>query len=565
MNGTAKRQTDQHQLKVTRPVAAAPRGETQELLFTELPLPMGSEAERPQRVKFKDPNPRGLWVGGKRLDDLLVSIGQGWVLNLRKLLRKQDWSAFEAMYKPGGRPPYAPAAMYGIVMYGILTGRGSLRGMERLARRDLGCWWISGGIMPDHSVIGRFLNNHKETIEGNFFESLTAKIVEDLSSEVSDLSGDGTTIQAVSSRWNVVKLEAAREARDKAVEELAKEPESPELQAAAEKAQEVLEVAEERAARRQRKGKDPKKTMVSPTEPEAYVQPLKNKSIAPSHKLMALANSDRLVLSYGVDSSCETQPLPEMLEQARRVNGGQVERIKLDSAFHGGGALKVCADQGTEVLCPSGPASNNYRKRHNGKFSKAEFRYEAEKDIYICPAGEELQREYAYAGNEHHKAYIRYGTPACADCPLRDQCTTSKKGRRIKRYDNDHLKQEARKAFFDPVNQEAYKRRSAEIEPVFGDLKGGFRFRRFRRWGLAGARLDAAIHLIAHNCKRALCIAFSRSKELLQSPTSLSNGRYLGPFLMALVHLWRGQGRRNQTILPIQMRSLRASMFLAAP
>ena len=54
---------------------------------------------------------------------------------------------FEARYQPGERPPYAPRAMVGIILYGILQDLSSLRDLERLARADVGCWWLSGGIM----------------------------------------------------------------------------------------------------------------------------------------------------------------------------------------------------------------------------------------------------------------------------------------------------------------------------------------------------------------------------------------------------------------------------------
>ncbi|MCQ8103767.1 transposase [Methylomonas sp. SURF-2] len=43
--------------------------------------------------------------------------------------------------------------LLGIILYGILQGLSSLRDLERLARSDVACWWLSGSIMPDHSVI----------------------------------------------------------------------------------------------------------------------------------------------------------------------------------------------------------------------------------------------------------------------------------------------------------------------------------------------------------------------------------------------------------------------------
>ncbi|WP_419591559.1 transposase, partial [Thiolapillus sp.] len=39
--------------------------------------------------------------------------------------------------------PYAPRAMMGLILYGIMQGVSSLRQLERLARTDLGCMWIT--------------------------------------------------------------------------------------------------------------------------------------------------------------------------------------------------------------------------------------------------------------------------------------------------------------------------------------------------------------------------------------------------------------------------------------
>lgn len=86
---------------------------------------------------------------------------------IRTLLEEQDWSAFEAAYKPGGRPPYSPRAMMGLILYGIFQGQNSLRELEYLARVDLGCWWCSGGTMPDHFVIGRFVQQHAVVLSGD--------------------------------------------------------------------------------------------------------------------------------------------------------------------------------------------------------------------------------------------------------------------------------------------------------------------------------------------------------------------------------------------------------------
>ena len=77
-----------------------------------------------------------------------------WPFVVARLLGEQDWQPFIARYSPEGRPGYAPEPMTGLVVAGIMQGVDTLRALEELARRDLGVMWLTGGICPDHSVIG---------------------------------------------------------------------------------------------------------------------------------------------------------------------------------------------------------------------------------------------------------------------------------------------------------------------------------------------------------------------------------------------------------------------------
>ncbi len=75
--------------------------------------------------------------------------------------------------------------MMGLILYGIMHGITSLRALERLARVDLGCMWVSGGVFPDHAIIGRFINMHSESMTGDFFENLTRAVLKKTNSELS--------------------------------------------------------------------------------------------------------------------------------------------------------------------------------------------------------------------------------------------------------------------------------------------------------------------------------------------------------------------------------------------
>ena len=53
----------------------------------------------------------------------------------------------------------------GLILYGVMQGVRSLRELERLARLDLGCMWVTGDVAPDHANIGRFIVLHKNLLK----------------------------------------------------------------------------------------------------------------------------------------------------------------------------------------------------------------------------------------------------------------------------------------------------------------------------------------------------------------------------------------------------------------
>ena len=75
---------------------------------------------------------------------------------------------------------------------------------------------------------------------------------------------------------------------------------------------------------------------------------------------------------------------------------------------------------------------------HRGDvFGKDKFAYIAERDVYVCPAGKELQRR-SWNRNRQWTKY-RIDKEQCVRCELKDQCTNDKNGRSINRLPGDDL------------------------------------------------------------------------------------------------------------------------------
>lgn len=486
-------------------------------------MPAGTTTERSipvqKQVVFVDPDPRQLQVGGMGLVDHLKQCGIRHVFVIRSLLEAQDWTTFESAYKAGGRRPYSPRAMMGLILYGVMQGRSSLRQLEQLACVDLGCWWLTGGIMPDHSMIGRFIQQHTTLLTDTFFDSLTRSVLKVTGSDVSRTAGDGTVVEAACSRYGSLKREALEKRIDKARQHLStvqKAESETHDDFDAVKAQSNLdqlldaeiELAK-RAAKRKTKGRNPSATRINPDETEAVNQPLKRQGYGTAYKPSVLANNRRIIVAHAVDPSSETVVVPSLLSSAQRQ--GELKESSWDAGYHSHGVLKLEVSHEVNLLIPEGHSyttAPDWNKHSDKLYLKSRFQYDKATDTYICPADALLSKVGSYKGNADNAAYTEYGTAACKDCPQRTACTKSKKGRRIKRYVGDSRKETMREKFKDEAVRQRYQQRAGWVEPVFSQLKERQGLSRFRRTGLAAVRLEFALHALAYNLGRAVAFFF---------------------------------------------------------
>ena len=453
---------------------------------------------------FINPSPETIYIGNQRLRDYLAQRDMEWVLRLRQLLEESNLSAFNAGYQATGRKAIHPLIMLGLIVYGILDGKWSLRELESLAVRDLGAWWLCGGVQPDHSTVGNFINRFRDILTEEYFISLTGMLIKKLHITGGDAAGDGTVIEAAASRYKVIKAEAARQAALEARERAENHSGDEAVQKAAVKARMVAEAASEREARVRRNRRDPKNLKISTTEPEAVFQPLKNGATRPAYKPSVLANAERMIVGKYIDPSDEIVAVRPMLEQYRRIFGALPERAMFDAGYHKHKVLVLSMELNLDVLCPSGRADQGKweKQNHAGKFSKREFHYDEERDVYICPAGQELiprAREY-----RDGQDCVRYLCRSCKACELRSRCTSAKRGRTIRRFEGDKLKEAMIEVFENERAKRAYAQRKAMVEPVISEIRGLQKLNKFHRRGLEGVGVEFSLHCTAYNLKRAI-------------------------------------------------------------
>jgi transposase len=100
--------------------------------------------------------------------------------------------------RPGGapgRPPYEPEMMCALLLYGYCTGVRFSRRLEAACRTDAAFRVITGGLVPDHATIARFVVDHEQALGGLFVEGVRLCAAAGLA-DLSVLALDGTKIAA---------------------------------------------------------------------------------------------------------------------------------------------------------------------------------------------------------------------------------------------------------------------------------------------------------------------------------------------------------------------------------
>ena len=136
-----------------------------------------------------------------------------------------------------------------------------------------------------------------------------------------------------------------------------------------------------------------------------------------------------------------------------------------------------------------------------GRFGKQDFRYLAEEDVYICPAGARLS--YRCTREEGGLALRRYWTNVCAGCAIKDQCTPGKE-RRVSRWEHEDVLEAVQRRLDE--NPRAMRQRRETVEHPFGTIKSWMGATHFLMKRLKNVRTEMALSVLAYNLTRAMNI-----------------------------------------------------------
>lgn len=469
-----------------------------------------------------------------------------------EVIDRVDIEVIIKKYKGGGTTSYHPRMLLKVLVYGYLNNIYSSRRIEASVKENIYFMWLAGMQQPDHRTINRFRSERLRNILKEVFAQIVIMLVDSGHVSLKEIYTDGSKIESVANRYSFVWGKTIKTSRDRIKQQLKelwaytqkvaaeeKDDDTPpdfdkidsktvketidKIDAALKniekpdsKVTQKLNYAKKQwPAKLKQYAKQEKilagRNSYSKTDPggtfmrmkEDY---MKNGQLKPGYNVQ-ISTNNQFVVNYSLHHNpTDTKTLIPHLEQYEKLYG-TLPQVQVADAGYGSEENYQYLDK-HQIEAYVKPTDFDRRQRNNynpNPFNSDQLEYDADKDIYLCPSGAPMknigQRKKKESGIL--KTYTMYKASGCRNCPLRDACHKQKgnrtihvnhRGRRLKQKAYERLKTE----------QGVYyrKRRPADVEPVFGNIKSNKNFKRFLLKGIVKTEIEWGLLCIAHNLKK---------------------------------------------------------------
>jgi transposase len=406
-----------------------------------------------------------------------------------------------------GRPPYDPADLLRLYLYGYLNQVRSSRRLERECGRNVELMWLLNRLVPDHKTIADF-----RRANGAPFKAVCRSFVRFCTE--AELTGgqwaaiDGSKFQAVASKRSVItasKLEEQLKNIDGQVQSYLESLDAAD-EAKGEGAETDKQAIREALARLKDRRADVASTQAILKElgetqhvvgePEAKLMKTGEGPSAVAYNLQTAVDAkNKLVVHHELTNEATDQrSLLPLATGAKEALGVERLNVVADAGYSNGQQAKECEEAGITPYVPAQRSAN----AKGDYFERSAFVYDERSDSYRCPAGEVLRRKTISTADR----LVLYTTAACGGCALKPQCTGAKQ-RWVSRHFEEQALERMRRRL--KSNPQAMALRRETAEHPFANLK--YRIlgnARFLLRGLAGAGAETALAVLAYNFRRVL-------------------------------------------------------------
>lgn len=405
-----------------------------------------------------------------------------------------------------GRPGYDPRDLLKLYIYCYLNRVRSSRRIELEAGRNLELMWLMRKLRPDFKTIADFRKGNTKALKKIFQEFFViCKKLELFGGEL--LAVDGSKFRASNSKkrnFSAAKLKNLIQKTDERIDQYLKqldegdtEDDANQITAEAlnkkiDRLKEIREGYKETEKELRKSGEK----QVSITDPDARLMHTAQGTHVCYNVQMAVDSKHKMIVAMELTNEGNDQhQLSGIAGQAKEELGVEKIEVVTDMGYYDCDQVKQSTDKGITVYMGK-PAV----KVIEGVYSKERFEYNAEKDVYLCPAGEDL----TYRTTDKQKSMKLYKTDSCESCGLKKQCTSGEGPRVIKRHIHEGVMEEM--ATRVKGNREKLRLRAGLVEHPWGTMKRSLDQGYFLLRGTEKVGVEMRLNGLIYNMKRAFSI-----------------------------------------------------------
>ncbi len=420
---------------------------------------------------------------------------------------------------PTGRPAYDPRDLLKLYLYGYLHRVRSSRRLEAEATRNLEVMWLLRQQRPDFKTIADFRKDNVKSFKGVLREfNLLCRKLNLFGAEL--LAIDGTKFKAQNSNErniSATKLAELIQRIDAHIEKYVVELDQADAQSESTQPATRPDAGLEQKLKELRQKRSECQSMIEAMEAanqkeishtDADARKMKNAREGGyfiGYNLQAAVDVKHdLIVAVEVEQKAnDRSSLCDISTAAKEELGAAQIEVVADKGYHSGAELARCEEADIITYVPA-QANRGGSSNKDGQtvYRKEVFRYDAEKDVYHCPAGQQL-----HAGESKTKGEQKLTTytnkTACRQCALREQCTWGGRRRKIIRCENDGAIERTAARLEGAVAK--YEQRRNSVEHVFGTLKQ-WGHRELLLKGMEKVRGEIHLSALSYNLCRAINI-----------------------------------------------------------
>ncbi len=416
-----------------------------------------------------------------------------------------------------GCPPFNPADLLKLYLYGYCNRIRSSRKLEKECIRNIELIWLLNRLQPKYRTIAYFRANNTGALKEVFRQFIVMiKRWDLISGDL--LSVDGSKLRAVNSKknnYNQRKIERHLKYIDEKVEEYLKELEKNDHEEQGErhlKVKECLDQLEKRREKYLELEKQLNKTgeeQVSTTDPEARQLMIRGQITEVAYNAQITVDSKHnLVIDTLAINTNDRKILSTMGSRAKEIVGKESIELLADKGYHNGEELQKCDLMNIRTyVAPQETTCGD--KIPTAEYLGDKFKYNVGDDSYTCPEGQVLTTTGRWFKKTYRKHVIpikQYKTKACRECPKRCLCTKSpiQRGRVIERSEyQDSVDANNQRVL---KETEKYRRRQMMSEHPFGVVKRQWGYDHVLMKGLQKVDTEISLTFLCYDLKRVMNI-----------------------------------------------------------